>query len=110
MSGEIDVVEAYGNDGTEYHYHYAGCGGDCGPGGRVILVGATSSWNTYAVDWEPGVITWYYDGVPVWQYTTGVVSKPMYLVLNLSVTVNEAAVPAILRADYIRVWQKDRMR
>jgi hypothetical protein len=70
------------------------------------LSGATSGWHTYAADWEPGVVTWYYDGKQVWQYTTGIVSNPMFLILNLALNANPSAVPASLRVDYVRVWQK----
>jgi hypothetical protein len=104
--GEIDVLEAYGNNTCEYHYHYSGCGGDCGPGGSVNINGATSGWHTYAADWEPGVITWYYDGTQVWQQTTGVVSSPHYLIFNLGLESAQSAVPANLKVDYVRVWKK----
>ncbi len=106
--GEIDVVEAYGSNRSEYHYHYAGCGGNCNPGGGITIESATGGWHTYAIDWEPGAITWYYDGQRVWQYTTGVVSGSMYLILNLSVFYENADVPATMKVDYVRVWQKDR--
>lgn len=103
--GEIDVLEAYGDDEATYHYHYAGCGGDCGPGGGKVISGATSGWHTYAVYWEPGKITWYYDGKEVWKYTTGIVSSPHYLIANLGIDGNNAPLPATLRVDYIRVWK-----
>lgn len=105
--GEIDVLEAYGTDDSSYHYHYAGCGGDCNPGGSVILPGATSGWHTYAADWEPGVITWYYDGKQVWQYTTSITQSPQYLILNLGLKSNQSQVPATMKVDYVRVWKKD---
>lgn len=111
--GEIDTMEAYGNDTAEYHYHYAGCGGDCGPGGGVNIPGATSGWHTYATKWEPGKITWYYDGKQVWQYTTGITSKPLYLVVNLGILgknwdTGQTIIPNLpytYRVDYVRVWQ-----
>jgi beta-glucanase (GH16 family) len=105
QDGEIDVLEAYGTDALLYHYHYAGCGGDCAPGGSVDVPGATSGWHTYAADWEPGVITWYYDGQRVWQYTTSITSSPMYLIVNLGLNSSSSAVPATMRVDYVRVWQ-----
>ena len=104
QDGEIDVLEAYGTDTSSYHYHYA-CGGDCVAGGSVDVPGATSGWHTYAADWEPGVITWYYDGHQVWQYTTGITSSPMYLIINLGLNSSSSAVPATMRVDYVRVWQ-----
>lgn len=105
--GEIDVLEAYGTDTSTYHYHYAGCGGDCNPGGSIVVNGATSGWHTYAADWEQGIITWYYDGQLVWQYATSITSSPQYLILNLGLNSSQSAVPATLKVDYVRVWKKD---
>jgi beta-glucanase (GH16 family) len=105
--GEIDTLEAYGTDNSTYHFHYAGCPGSCGPGGSTNVAGATSGWHTYATDWEPGSLTWYYDGVKVWQFTgSAVTSQPMYLILNLGLNSTSAAVPATMRVDYARVWQR----
>jgi len=106
QDGEIDVLEAYGTDRSTFHYHYAGCGGDCGPGGEVTVPGATTGWHIYAADWEPGVITWYYDGAKVWQYTTAITASPQYLILNLGLNSDQPAVPATMRVDYVRVWKK----
>lgn len=103
--GEIDVLEAYGDDEATYHYHYSCGSGDCGPGGGKVISGATSGWHTYAVYWEPGKITWYYDGKEVWKYTTGVISVPHYLIANLGIDGTNAPLPATLRVDYIRVWK-----
>jgi beta-glucanase (GH16 family) len=104
--GEIDVVEAYGTDSdVEYHYHYAGCGGDCGPGGQMSLPGSTSGWHTYAVDWQPGSITWYYDDVAVWSFTgSAVTQSPQYLILNLAAKSSLGTVPSVMRVDYVRVY------
>ena len=102
--GEIDIVEAYGTDTSPSpHYHYSGGG----PGiDNVNVPGSTSGWHTYAADWEPGVITWYYDGKQVWQYTTGIVNTPNFLILNLALKSNPATVPSVLRVDYVRIWKK----
>ncbi|MEP7136823.1 MAG: family 16 glycosylhydrolase [Chloroflexota bacterium] len=105
VGGEMDVLEAYGTDISTYHYHYAGCGGDCGPGGEVNVPGATAGWHVYAANWEPGAVTWYYDGQQVWKNTTGVVSVPQYLILNLGLESSLPAVPAVMRVDYVRVWK-----
>ena len=106
QDGEIDVLEAYGTDTSSYHYHYAGCGGECVLGGSVNVPGATSGWHTYAADWEPGVITWYYDGQRVWKCTTGITSSRMYLIVNLGLKSLSSAVPTTMRVDYVRVWQR----
>jgi beta-glucanase (GH16 family) len=102
--GEIDVLEAYGDDNSSYHYHYAGCGGDCGPGDSAVVTGATAGWHTYSANWQSDTITWYYDGKPVWSYPTQT-NSPMYLILNLGLNSSSPAVPATMRVDYVRVWQ-----
>jgi beta-glucanase (GH16 family) len=104
--GEIDIVEAYGTDThLSYHYHYAGCGGVCGPGGQNSLLGATTGWHTYAVNWQPGSITWYYDGQLVWSFTDpAVTSSWQYLILNLATNSTSATVPSVMRVDYVRVY------
>jgi beta-glucanase (GH16 family) len=106
--GEIDTLEAYGTDSSSFHYHYPGGG----PGGSVTLAGATAGWHTYAADWEPGGITWYYDGRQVWQLTNatlaagqGISSSPQYLILNLGLKAAQSVTPATMRVDYVRVWQ-----
>lgn len=101
--GEIDVLEAYGTDEScSFHYHYSGGG----PGGNATVVGSTTGWHTYAAHWQPGLITWWYDGKQVWQYSTGIVSVPHFIILNLGAQTAQAAVPAVMRCDYVRVWQQ----
>ncbi len=101
--GEVDVLEAGGNDTSSFHYHYAGCGGDCGPGGDALIPGATAGWHTYAATLNAQTITWYYDGKQVWSHPTE--SKaPLYIVLNLA-TKNAQALPAQMKVDYVRAWK-----
>lgn len=99
--GEIDVAEGLSGQ-VCYHFHYPGGG----PGGCRTVANAAGGWHTYAADWEPGSITYYYDGQEVWQDTTGVTSAPMYLILGLGVpSSGPVTVPASFKVDYVRVWQ-----
>ena len=99
--GEIDVVEGLGGQ-TCYHFHYTGGG----PGGCASVPAATSGWHTYAADWEPGSITFYYDGREVAQQTTGVTAAPMYLILDLATSPGSPLLtPGSMKVDYVRVWQ-----
>lgn len=101
--GEIDIIEAYGTDASSsYHYHYSGGG----PGGNSTVAGSTTGWHIYAANWEPGKVTWYYDGVQVWQYTTGIVSVPHYIIVNLGVIGNQLNMPSQMLVDYVRVWKQ----
>lgn len=100
--GEIDIIEAYGTDASSsYHYHYSG--GD--PGGNSTVAGSTTGWHIYAANWEPGKVTWYYDGVQVWQYTTGIISSPHYIIVNLGVIGNQLNMPSEMLVDYVWVWK-----
>lgn len=114
---EIDVFEILGNAPTtiNMHYHYpAASGGDGDTGATWTGDDFSAGWHTYAVDWEPGSLTWYVDGIARRTYTnTNVASKPMYLLANLAVGGNwpgspdaSTPFPNSLQIDYIRVWQK----
>ena len=77
---------------------------------------SSSGFHVYAVDWEPGVITWYIDGVQRWQYqSANVPSAPMYLLADLAIGAPGSWVgtpdastpfPSTMDIDYIRVYQK----
>jgi Glycosyl hydrolases family 16 len=108
LDGEMDILESYGDnpDRSTFHYHYLRNGSEYGPGGSVNIPGACRGYHTYAVDWEPGILRWYYDGRQVWQYTDGVTSTPHYLVLLLGVKyLSGAQFPLRMHTDYVRVWQ-----
>ncbi len=109
QDGEIDVVEASGDDAGRFHFHYQ-CGEKrCAPGGNVRVDGATSGWHTYAVRWTPDSIVWFYDGKPVYSRHEALPVSPHYLILNLGLRqgTTDYPLPATLRVDYIRVWQED---
>jgi beta-glucanase (GH16 family) len=107
QDGELDVLEGL-NGQACYHFHYGTSPSDNnGPGG-CVATDYTRGWHTFGADWEPGVVTWYYDGVAVGTLTTGVTSAPMYIILDLaeSATYGGPLVsPGALRIDDIRVWQ-----
>ena len=71
------------------------------------MSGDFTGWHTYAADWQPGVVTYYYDGTEVGQITTGITSSPMYLILNDAVggAGGQVVTPSTMQVDYVRVWQ-----
>jgi hypothetical protein len=103
---ELDVLESFrGTDWVTQNVHWAGGAA----GNAVLLPWATSGWNTYAIAWEPGSVTWYVDGAEVWQVTgEQVPHRPAEMVLDLAVDSfrQHATVPASLRVDYVRVWHR----
>jgi beta-glucanase (GH16 family) len=99
--GENDVMEGLSGNACWTFHNSSGQQGSCDytldPG-----------WHTFAADWEPGSITYYYDGVSVGAFTTGITSAPMYIVLQNSVWSDEPS--DTIQADsmqvqYVRVWQ-----
>lgn len=69
-------------------------------------------WHTYAVDWQPGLIVWYVDGVEAGRYEDpgNVFDQAMYLVLSYQLggdwagRVDESQLPAEMLVDYVHVW------
>jgi hypothetical protein len=100
-TGEDDVME--GLDGSacwSFHNSQGGLTNGC-------LRNIEPGWHTFASDWEPGSLTYYYDGVEVKSLTTGITSSPMYIILGNGVHANEAGVtePDAMKVQYVRVWQ-----
>lgn len=103
--GEIDVVEGLGGLAC-WHFEYSGGN----PGGCVRGM-FTGGWHTFGADWEPGAITYYYDGREAGRVTSGVTSAPMFLILDYAASRDYGGpvrVPATMRVDYVRVWQHAR--
>jgi beta-glucanase (GH16 family) len=103
--GEDDVMENLGGIVCA-HFHSPGFApggplGACDPGFRP-------GWHTVSSNWEPGQVTWYYDGIQIAHITEGVTSQPMYLVLVNTVSGKSLAVakPDVERVAYVRVWQE----
>jgi len=98
--GELDVVE--GSMGVAcWHFHDPlGAPGACV---SRVLAGA---WHIFGADWEHGVVRWYYDGVEVGRVTHGVTNHPMSIILDLAADAGPVLAPALMRVDYVRVWQR----
>ena len=98
--GEDDLLEGLGGQAC-FHFH-SPLGG---PGACDSTL--TPGWHTFASDWQPGSVTYYYDGVEVGSITTGITNSPMYVILNNTVSSQD---PGLAEADsmqvaYVRVWQ-----
>lgn len=128
--GEIDIMEVMG-DNTKKAYgtiHYGNPHGQA-QGTKVLENGDYSSeYHTYAVEWEPGKITWYIDGVKFheandWYSITegqGTVAypapfdQPFYMILNLAIGGSWVGYPdesttyedQAFIIDYVKAYQK----
>jgi beta-glucanase (GH16 family) len=97
--GENDVMEVLGGS-VAAHFHSAA-------GARGFTVpGSWAGWHTFGSVWEPGRVTYIYDGREVGTLTAGITASPMYLVLNLAPALEGATVQARMKVDYVRVWQR----
>jgi beta-glucanase (GH16 family) len=99
--GEIDTME--GRSGESCSYWPA-----TGTGRGHRPPGARTGRHTFGHRWEPGRITWYYDGQPVHTETSGVVGSPHCLVRQnpRGSFGGPTPTPADLRVDYVRPWAK----
>ena len=98
--GELDILEGLSGSACWHFHSTAGGPGGCAAGTW------TGGWHTFGADWEPGSVTYYYDGIKVGTITTGITGAPMYIILGLGTDPsNTVTVPASQRTDYVRVWQ-----
>jgi beta-glucanase (GH16 family) len=110
--GENDIVEGIGGQACS-HFHSAvspsGVGASRGAAKRPDLSGCASGdyagWHTFGADWEPGSVTYYYDGKNVGSVTTGITSAPMFLIIDYAAGPPFQS-PSTMKIDYVRVWQR----
>ncbi|GGX48626.1 family 16 glycosylhydrolase [Saccharospirillum salsuginis] len=127
-SGEIDIMEAVnlgGTGGNDVHgtLHYGGSWPDNVYSGQVYTpsTSVTDNFHTYAVEWEPGEIRWYVDGLlyqtqTEWYSDNGAYPAPFdqdfHLLLNVAVggdwpgdPDSTTVFPTAMQVDYVRVYQ-----
>jgi len=115
---EIDIMEFIGhNQDTVYHtYHYYDSNGQLRSTESEGSKGTdwTNGWHTYAVEWLPGQLIFYVDGIEEHRVIDSKVSQQeMYILANTALggwwpgspdeTTN---FPAEYKIDYIRAYQK----
>jgi beta-glucanase (GH16 family) len=113
---ELDVMEVLGDNMhmlyTTVHTQETG---EHTSDGKDVKVAADMSkgYHTYAVDWEPDYITWYFDNKQVYRTETPAdMNKPMYMQANLAVggywpgnVDGTTPFPGEMKIDYIRAYQ-----
>lgn len=99
-NGEADVMEGLGGRACFHFHSTSGAPGKC-------VAGGYTGWHTFASDWEPGSVTYYYDGVKVGQIKSGITSSPMFVCVDNTVSSSSLglAKPADMQVDDLRVWQ-----
>ena len=120
--GEIDIMEYVGREpdlilGTIHGPGYAGAVGLTRWNRQDYSI--ADDYHTYAVEWDYGGITWFYDGEPYYTLTrdaTGnrewVFDHEFFMILNLAVggqfpgpIALDLEFPVALYVDHVRVWQ-----
>ena len=109
---EVDLLE---NKGIQPYTYYGGFhdwrNGAWGWGSTPLSFNDTQAYHDYAVDWEPGSLTFYVDGQAVRNYTgSDVPSQPMYLIINLDAgpyagDVTQALPNDPMSVDSVAFWQ-----
>lgn len=115
---EIDIMEFIGdNQDTVYHtYHYYDNDGNLRSTDSEGTRGTdwTNGWHTYAVEWLPGLLIFYVDGIEQHRVIDSKVSQQeMYILANTALggwwpgSPDETTkFPAEYKIDYIRAYQK----
>ena len=121
-AGEIDIFEGQGNQphtffGTIHHWKGLQHLGSSSPSNRFPLPSKTdfSEFHTYGLLWVPGLVTWYFDDVPLHSEKTFDIfdRQDYFLVIGMQAGSdwkegNLAGVDAqslTLTVDWVRVWQ-----
>lgn len=120
--GEIDIMEYVGREpdlvmGTAHGPGYSGALG-LGKWNRQKY-DIADDFHTYAIEWQPGQIKWFYDGAEYFTLSRAdvgdrqwVFDRPFFIILNLAVGGTLGGVigldtvfPAQVQVDYLRVFQ-----
>ncbi|WP_322015091.1 glycoside hydrolase family 16 protein [Paraburkholderia sp. J12] len=114
---EIDVVEYYGHDDTNYmsalHVWYPGNQQDQSRhvvhANRVVPGSLVDGYHTYGVLIEPAKITYFLDRVAVWDRPTPPEYRfPMYPIVNLALgsgyPISDTPNPSVLKVKYVRLY------
>ena len=125
-SGEIDILENIGKASEETNLygtvHGPGYSGGSGIGSGPYDTGVrlADDFHTYAIEWEPTEIRWYFDGTQYFSVTPAdvpagsewVFNKPFFIILNVAVGGNwpgypdgSTVFPQLMTVDYVRVYQ-----
>jgi beta-glucanase (GH16 family) len=115
---EIDVMENLGQETAVAYFtnHFRGPDGRHASkgSGKVATPDLSADFHTFAVEWSPEAIVWYFDGVEKFRSAEGVPQQPMYLLVNLAVGGSwpvppdaTTVWPASFDVDYVRAYSRE---
>ncbi|WP_081928722.1 family 16 glycosylhydrolase [Microvirga sp. BSC39] len=111
---ELDIMEVLGGDPNVLHttVHTKETGSHKSVGVASGVVDTSGGYHSYGVSWARDKITWYFDGVKVFETATpSDMHQPMYMIANLAVggwagtPGADTIFPAEMKIDYIRAYQ-----
>lgn len=123
-SGEIDIMEASQNVWGSTVYGTAHC--LAGHGGNPVIstgrdIKNRENWHTYALNWTPEGLTWYFDGTILSEYrnphesedgwTVWPFDQPFYIIMNVAMggnlggDINGKIESCTMEIDYVRLYQ-----
>jgi beta-glucanase (GH16 family) len=122
-SGEIDIMENIGKEPATVHgtLHGPGYSGEkaYGQPSKLDQGAYADDFHLFAVEWEPGEIRWYRDGIhyhtakPALVNGDWVFEHPFFILLNLAVggywpgyPDSSTVLPQQMLVDYVRVYRK----
>ncbi len=121
QTGEIDIMEYVSRIPDEAFgtIHGPGYSGGSAYGNILSIPDLTADYHTYAIEWEPDLITWYVDDVLYHSATPAdvapnpwVFNDPVYLLLNMAIGGNfggavspDLTFPQEMKIDYVRTYQ-----
>ncbi len=119
-TGEIDIMEFVGKEPNEIFGTIHGPGYSAGQsfGGEYLFDEPVyNDYHTFAVEWEPNLITWYVDDIEYHTATPELVpgdwvfEDPQFLILNMAIGGTfggqidpNIQLPASMLVDYVRVY------
>jgi beta-glucanase (GH16 family) len=111
---EIDILEVLGSSPTTLYTsaHIEENGQEVNYGTATTVPDTSQAFHTYAVDWEPDTMTWYFDDKRVYQMPTPQsMDVPMFIETNLALGGNwpgdvngTTPFPAKMEVRWIRVY------
>lgn len=112
-NGEIDVLEMFGGtmDTAQMYYHYWDGSGPASTGTSYFDSALTTGFHIFVVEWDPGEVRWYIDGILRRTLTDSVVSSSqMWILIDMYLGGPFAPVtatfPQYMLVDYVRVWKR----
>jgi beta-glucanase (GH16 family) len=114
---EIDIIEHLGHEVNRIHmsFHIKLDGKFNGIGQQWDGPDFTADFHTFGLEWRPGLLVWYIDGVERARLADPTVpSQKMFVLVNLAVggtwpgpPAADTVFPSYLDIDYVRVYQYD---